>query len=392
MTSRGWTLLGGAVGLLAGSVLLGLVELAVLAVTALGVLVVSACRVVLAGPRLELAREVVPHRVSVGDDARVELTLTNRGTRAAPLLAVSDAFDGGRRSARFSVPPARPGASAHAAYRLPTGRRGRFRIGPLRLTLVDPFGFVRRRFRDDRLDEVVVLPRVHRISLLPEAPGAPVTADRARARHGQAGGREFRSLRDYVPGDDLRRIHWRSTARTGELMIREDEDRWQSHVALLLDVRRGAHDEASFELAVEAVASIASTVRRAGRRVQVATSAGDVIGREVEGRPSSLLEELASLTPEAHPPPGPLDAPLRRVDGAGTAVVVVGALGEDERAAIRRLTTRYRRVVAVLCRPSVSPAPHLEGALVVAPNAHVPFPAAWDRAVARWKRPVAAPR
>ena len=75
-------------------------------------------------------------------------------------------------------------------------------------------------------------------------------------------GDEFVTLREYELGDDLRRVHWRSTARTGELMIRQDEARWRSRAAVVLDVQPGAHDAASFEVAVEAAASVVGAAGR----------------------------------------------------------------------------------------------------------------------------------
>ncbi len=392
LTSRGWSLLGASVGLVAGSILLGLLELAFLAVAASFLVVLGALAVRRRRPRLVVERRVVPHRVSVGDDARVELELSNVGRRVSPVLAVTDAFDRGRRSAPFSVPPVGPSERVRAVYRVPTTRRGRFEVGPLRLSVSDPFGLVRRSWRDEQIDDVVVYPRVHRIRPVPEAPGTPVAADRSRARRGVAGGVEFRSLRDYIVGDDLRRIHWRSTARTGDLMIREDEDRWLSHAALLLDTRRAVHDEASFELAVEATASVVASLAAADRPVHVVTTSGHVLGREREGRSGVLLEELAAITPVDSRAFTAVDAALRPVDGAGTVIAIFGAVTSEESAAVARLSTRFRRVVVVLTRAGAAPLTARPNTVVVTPSPTLPFPAAWDRGVTRWKRSAAAPR
>ena len=86
-------------------------------------------------------------------------------------------------------------------------------------------------------------------------------------------GDEFLTLREYELGDDLRRVHWRSTARTGELMIRQDEARWRSRAAVVLDVHPDGHDDESFEVAVEAAASVVARLVRLQRRVEVVTSA-----------------------------------------------------------------------------------------------------------------------
>ena len=103
-----------------------------------------------------------------------------------PTLSVSDAFDRGRRSARFLLAPLEPGEVARAAYRLPTDRRGRFEIGPLRATVGDPFGLASRTRRILGIEEVIVFPRVHDIMALPETGGDELDRDMPRA-HGRLG-------------------------------------------------------------------------------------------------------------------------------------------------------------------------------------------------------------
>ena len=90
-----------------------------------------------------------PDRLHVGSEGRIDLLVENLGTRATPLLAATDWFDEGRRAARFLVPPLAAGATARAAYRIPTRRRGRYRVGPLAIAVTDPFG-VARRSRTER--------------------------------------------------------------------------------------------------------------------------------------------------------------------------------------------------------------------------------------------------
>ena len=110
-------------------------------------------------------------------------------------------------------------------------------------------------------------------------------------------GDEFVTLRDYEVGDDLRRVHWRSTARTGELMIRQDEARWRSRAAVVLDVQPGAHDAASFEVAVEAAASVTARLARLRRRVELITSAGEVLGTGGDPR-HDVIDVLATVGPD----------------------------------------------------------------------------------------------
>jgi uncharacterized protein (DUF58 family) len=202
LTRRGWSIAGAAVGLFIGGRLLGLVQLAVLAVIATLLLIASYVWVRLQTPVLTADR-ALKERLQVGVDGRVDLEV--RTARRTPTVAVADAFDHGRRAARFLLAPMRPGEIAHAAYRFPTDRRGRFEIGPLRATVSDAFGLATSTRRVLSTEEVM-------------------------------------TLRDYAPGDDLRHVHWRSTARRGHLMMRQNETRRRAPVLVVLDVRPGAHD------------------------------------------------------------------------------------------------------------------------------------------------------
>ncbi len=132
LTRRGWSLTGAALGLAVGSFLLGALEMLVVGVAALALLgaVVLWLRFG-ARPELAISRRVHPDRLHVGSEGRIDLLVENLGTRATPLLSATDWFDEGRRAARFLVPPLAAGATARAAYRIPTRRRGRYRVGPL---------------------------------------------------------------------------------------------------------------------------------------------------------------------------------------------------------------------------------------------------------------------
>ena len=119
-------------------------------------------------------------------------------------------------------------------------------------------------------------------------------------------------------GDDLRRIHWRSTARLGELIVREDESAWQPETVLVLDNRAGAHRRGTYEAAIEALASIAVRIGRAGRAVDILTTAGHRLGAVGgEGlRIETLLDELAVLTPDPDAPIARRDPPAPRAGPA----------------------------------------------------------------------------
>ena len=277
---------------------------------------------------LALVRTLRPGRVQVGGDARVDLEL--RAAGPTPQVTVTDRFDDGRRAARFITPALERGQPARAAYRIPTDRRGRFTVGPAVVGIADPFGLTHRFVeigRHRRRDRAAAGARA--VGHAPRRPGQRRSSAQRRAlvpvpspAHD-----EFLALRDYEVGDDLRRIHWRSTARLGELIVREDESAWQPETVIVLDNRAGAHRGGTYEAAIEALASIAVRIGRAGRTVDILTTAGRRLGAVGgEGlRIETLLDELAVLTPD---PDAPIAAAIRRLRAParrGMLVVVTGA-------------------------------------------------------------------
>ncbi len=384
LTRRGWALLGAALGLYVGGRLLGLVQLPVLAAGAF-MLIVGAIVWVRVHPFSVSAVRSLHERFQVGVDGRVDLLITSRSPRMTPTLAASDAFDRGRRTARFLIPPMRPHDTARAAYRVPTERRGRFLIGPLRCTLTDPFGLARSATRVLGTDEVIVHPRVHDVLTVPEAGGEDLDRDTPKMRGQPDRGNEFLTLREYAPGDDLRRVHWRSTARRDTLMVRQDESRRRAPVLVVLDVRPGAHDRASFEVAVEAAASIVHALDREGRPVELVTSLGKVLGAPGRRHTASVLDELAVVEPHGLEQFGVALARRR----AASLVAVVGTLRPADVAALGMMTRAGGMLTIVTTRakeaPALAPGRRVRPLLVgVTPER--PFPVAWNEAVLLWQR------
>jgi len=357
LTRSGWTLLGASAGLLVAGRMLGTVELAMLATGALAllawaVLVASVRRV-----ELRASRTLRPARLEAGAVGRVDLLVRNEGRRTTPQLSVTDPVDGGRRAARLLLPPLAPGASARAAYRLPTPHRGRHRVGPLLVAATDPFGLACRTLSLAGVDTVTVYPRL--FGLVPPTLGAggferAVRQLRSRAVMTDAAD-DFLTLRKYEAGDDLRRVHWRSSARAGELMVRQDEVRRQNPTVVVLDVRGGAHDRASFERAVEVTASLFESLTRLHRPVEVVTSAGETLTATRTDRSGTtdarvrlcghtVLEALAVLQPGGNDRIAAVLATAAH--RASLVVVVVGGVTIETLATLGELAARQEVVVA----------------------------------------------
>ena len=345
LTRRGWTLAGAAGGLVLGSWVLGLESLAGLGVAAVLLLAAALAWVSMRRPQLDIERSVRPARLHVGTEGRVVLEGT-AGTDV-PLLALTDRVDDGRRAARFLIPPTRAGAPLRAVYRIPTSRRGRHVVGPLDAAITDPFGIARRSFVVREPIDVVICPRVH--AVVPPRrggggePAAHVEGSRAPALEPLG---EFLALREYQPGDDPRTVHWRSSARRGELVVRQDEAASPGRVVLLLDTRVDVYTDDAFETAVEAMASLAVSLRRSHAPVEVITTAGELLGRPGPGSVELLLERLAVVEPGGEDYLGAVVGGLRDRRGIGAVVAATGAL--DARLADALVRLRPRCLVTVI--------------------------------------------
>jgi uncharacterized protein (DUF58 family) len=389
LTRRGWSLVGAALGLVVGSFLLGTIEMLVLGLAALALLAgVTGWLLLGRAPDLAFQRRVMPDRLQVGADGRIDLRVENRGTRATPLLVATDWFDEGRRAARFLVPPLPPDTTARAAYRVPTRRRGRYRVGPLAVSATDAFGLARRLLPTVPDSEVLVRPRIHDI-VAPVAVGSRVAGESdVPAPRPMASdlGDEFLTLREYELGDDLRRVHWRSTARTGDLMIRQNEARWRSRAAVVLDAHPDGHDAESFEVAVEAVASVVARLVRLQRRVEVFSSAGELLGTGGDPR-HDVLDRLATVSPD---PDDRLAIVLENLAVHRRADLVIAVLGSVGPGVVRAVGLLSGiNAVAVLTQPvSITPA----RSLVVVDASAAPFATAWNLAFTDASRHVTSRR
>ncbi|MFC5382238.1 DUF58 domain-containing protein [Aquipuribacter nitratireducens] len=229
--------------------------------------------VVMAAQRLHLGvtRSTEPPRGSVGQQVEVHVEVVNRADGRTPVLLLEDALPPGLvASTRVVLPPLRPRESARVAYRLVAARRGRFAIGPARLVSVEPFGLVERTWEATSVDELLVRPvAVELPAVLPvRRSGRGGDSDLGGA--GVAGDADL-AVREYRQGDDLRRVHWPTTARRGELMVRPDQHPQDHNAVVVLDARadaqRGAGDDSSLEALVSAAASVAVHASEAGQRV-----------------------------------------------------------------------------------------------------------------------------
>jgi uncharacterized protein (DUF58 family) len=357
LTPVGWGVAAASVLLYAAGALLGYPEPVALAVGGL-LAVVTAVLWTLPQPALTVEREITPLRVARGESAEGVLHVTNTGRVRRAGMRAYDACGAGRIDVR--IPVLRPGAAESVRYPLPTDRRGQIPVGPLRLVRADPFGLARRiREYGDPLT-LLVRPRTVPLPLLPSGRNHHLegpTSDTA-----PAGTVTFHALREYVVGDDLRHIHWRSSARTGTLMVRQLVDASMPQTTIVVDTGAGAYGEPDdFELAVDVAASVAAGAARMNFPVRVLTGDGPLV--ETRGGAQdvdAILDRLARLsaTEETH---AALEV-ARRVRAGGALVLVTGGRGEISGAGTLR--RRFDRVVCVRVRPE-APGPGLPGVSLI---------------------------
>ncbi|MER6766560.1 DUF58 domain-containing protein, partial [Amycolatopsis sp. NPDC000746] len=302
--------------------------------------------------RLGAARALRPDRVAAGSTGEVDLELWRSGRLPGGEVLLEDGvpYALGSRP-RFVVERLPHDRRVLLRYPLRPAMRGIQQVGPLRATITDPFGlceFERELIGHSRL---VVVPRVVPLWGLPGGAGAGAGDDGSVRLHSGQGEPDV-IVRHYRTGDDMRKVHWRSTARRDEIMVRIEERPWRGGTTVLLDHRAAAHHgsgpTASLEWAVSFAASVSLHLRRTGHRVRLVTEHGvslaDSPGDGGEGYDNLVLDALAALQP-AHQ----RDVTLGHDPAEGQELIAI--LGTVSAESVHELT-RYRargvRSLAVL--------------------------------------------
>lgn len=370
LTREGWYYLL-IVGLIFGAAMLrGVNLMLLLGGLLLGPLVLSLWALWRSASGLRAARRV-PQGICAGDLLLATITLSKAPRRwGAWSVVVEDLIE--RVSAQKDQRPLRPavlfpyvaaGHSHKAAYRGRLLRRGRYRLGPLRVSTAFPFGLLVGRFTCAERHTLLVYPRLGRLrrDWAARRREAFTGVHQREPRAGADG--DFFGTRPWQQGDSLRQVHWRASARRGELVVRQREQPRHRDVAVVLALGRSKRPSASKkheeEVAVERAVSFAATVvselcRQGGGKVHLATFAG---GRaECLGGPASpavlqdLMERLAVVEPEHDDHLGELLKLALGQAGPGTEIVVVSTRAIDPAEAGRLLEAANHRAQRRLAR------------------------------------------
>ena len=299
LTMRGRSMLACGLALVVWAVTLGQADFLRIAVFLLALPLVAAVAVTRTRYRLSCTRGLDPPSLQVGSTTTVNIRLDNVSSLPSSSLLIEDTLPPslGRRP-RFIVDRIEAGTGRDITYALHPQERGRHRIGPLAVLLTDPFGICELSRQFTTGSDLVVHPTVWSlpsVRLGTQRVGGGDVASRSVVAGGSGDG----STRQYRRGDDLRKVHWRSTARVGELMVRREEQPAQSRATLLLDGRAGAHrgsgGQSSYEWSVSAVASVGVVLARAGYALELVDDTGTRIGDGVPLTESALLDTLADV-------------------------------------------------------------------------------------------------
>jgi uncharacterized protein (DUF58 family) len=383
LSATGWGALAGGLVLTGAGYGLGYSEAVVLGSACLLAVVAG---VVWTAPRPELTaqRRIAPRKVHRGDDADGIVTLTNSGSRTRRGLRATDLYGGVPLS--VEVPVLRPGAAHEVHYALPTGRRGRIQVGPLRLERTDPLGLARRVRSYGGTRTLVVRPRICLLPVLPSGKAHHVegpTSDTA-----DDGSLTFHALREYVLGDDLRRVHWRSTARTGTLMVRQMVDVSLPHTTIVLDTRPAAYrTDDDFELAVDSAASIGYAAARSNFPVHLVSEAGPILHTDGSGNDAeALLDRLALVRRSDRASAAAAFDDLEHSRGGGSLIVVTGTGDGTGLAALGRVRRRFDRTVLLRAgrdgAPGTQAVQGMQQVAVDVPQLHI---TGLDALLANWR-------
>jgi uncharacterized protein (DUF58 family) len=353
LTTRGRCLLAAGFSLAVSAVLLGQRDL--LRASVFLIVLPLAAVVIVARTRYRLAcsRLLDPPRVEAGRPSTVRLRLDNVSRLPSGVLLMEDALPyvlGGRP--RFVLDRVEPKGVREVSYPVRADVRGRYRVGPLSVRLTDPFGLVELTRSFASTDDLVVTPVV---SALPPVRlgGDWAGGGDATSRSVAVSGSDDAATREYRYGDDLRKVHWRSTARVGELMVRREEQPFQSRATLLLDCRAPAHrgdgPGSSFEWAVSAMASISVALARTGFGVRMLADDGlDLVPTGVPVTEGALLDTLAGVGASRTESMQTATEHLRRGGIDGVLVAVLGRLTPEDAEALSRLRHGSAACIAVL--------------------------------------------
>lgn len=328
-------------------------------------------------PTAAVSRRVTPVQLYEGDRATVELAI-QAGKRLRRAV-VEDEVQG-LGTARHGIGTVPEGMTVLARYEILCRPRGIYRIGPAQVVVTDALGLAENRTALGPVDRLVVYPGVEDLSGFPLLRGQDPSVQSAQPTFAPHGGEDFFTLREYRHGDDLRRVHWPSSAKRDELMIRQLEIPWQSRALILLDTRP-YDSEVAFEKGVQGAASVLHHFTAGGFAPEL------WVGAEPSptggNRYTEAMERLAAVQPAEMDLRAAVARLRRRGQAGGALVLVSGRVDEQHLVAYQTLSRDYARTILMMVgdEPLDTLALHHGGAAVVAIGPEEDWATAWSEAM-----------
>lgn len=350
-TTRGWALLGAGLALLVLWWMLGDAELLLAGSFFILAQIAALAYVRLHRPRLRVARRLGATAVHNGDTIQVTLNLANMSTRPLRNLSVLDRVES-LGVATFEIARIPPTDTVSATYRVMCRPRGIYRVGPSMANASDPLGLAELPAPEGPVDHLIVYPTVESLDGFPLVRGQDPSMAASRPEHAQRGGEDFYTLREYQRGDDLRRVHWPSSAKTDQLMIRQLETPWQSRAMVLLDVRSHVYESTeAFETSVSGAASVVTHLVRSGFDADLWSGDPNAIDATQYG---AAMEKLALVEPVDDIDLQAVAARIRQKGGGGALVIVTGT-ADRTLVSVQQLLARDYPTTVLLGASSTTP-------------------------------------
>ncbi len=361
LTVRGRSFLVGGIAAAICSQVLGQPDLLRVAVLLIALPLICAIAVLRTQHQIKCTRMIEPGRVPAGDEAKVTLRLENESIVPSGLLLAEDTLPRGMSARpRFVIDRLDPRGVRDVYYRVRSEVRGRYRIGPLTIRVADPFGMCEIPRDFPGTDDLIVIPVVEHLPVVVLG-GEWTGSNDNQPSSIPAAGEDDIAVREYRYGDSLHRVHWKATARRGELMVRREEQHRQSRATILLDVRAGAHHgeglRSSLEWGVSAAASLAIHLNRREYTLRVITETGTGLAGmgsdvsapqpDVEGL---LLDALAVLVPSKIPSMRDASLSLSRSGSDSLVIAVLGNLSRQDAADLARRRQGTTTAIALMMR------------------------------------------
>jgi uncharacterized protein (DUF58 family) len=345
ITSVGTTVLASGVSILILGYVLGYRSLSIAGVAVLLGVVIAAVSTMTV-PQLDVARAIEPQRVARGNPAHGLVSVKNQQGHRSRACSAREVV--GDRSVHVAIPALGRRQSIAVAYELATHRRGELLVGPLSIQRSDPFGlFEANRMVGEKVS-VLVEPNIYPLD--PRPAGRLRHLEGPRSDKASQGTMTFHSLREYTLGDDIRRVHWRSSARTGTLMVKEHVDTSLPSTVVVLDTNSAHYTADLFEDAVDVVASVVAASQGRNFPVRFITTSGSTLLVRAGQRGQELRDVLAAVAPDDAGAMERATGEVLRCHDHDTIVVVGGSLNLEDLVQVSSMARRFSNAILVTLR------------------------------------------